>query len=104
MVSLSGVPGRPGMLASLGRDGTVRFWDVVMQQRLAAVPAEATAMVASALSYLHHCKGPPFSCVSRSCTAAADNIWADNDVCTLMPMSLVCVSISCACHYSELIS
>ena len=45
MVSLAPVPGRPGMLASLGRDGTVRFWDVVLQQRLATVPAEATAMV-----------------------------------------------------------
>lgn len=45
VVSLAAVPGRLGMLASLGRDGTVRFWDVVSQQRLATVPAEATAMV-----------------------------------------------------------
>ena len=45
VVSLAAVPGRAGMLASLGRDGTVRFWDVVSQQRLATVPAEATAMV-----------------------------------------------------------
>ncbi|CAK0786987.1 hypothetical protein CVIRNUC_010203 [Coccomyxa viridis] len=47
VVSLSAVPGRPGMLTSLGRDGTVRFWDVVTQQRLATVPAEATAMAVS---------------------------------------------------------
>lgn len=45
VVSLAAVPGRPGMLASLGRDGTVRFWDVISRQRLATVPAEATAMV-----------------------------------------------------------
>ena len=45
VVSLAAVPGRAGMLASLGRDGTVRFWDVVSQQRLATVPADATAMV-----------------------------------------------------------
>lgn len=45
VVSLATVPRRPGMLASLGRDGTVRFWDAVLQQRLATVPAEATAMV-----------------------------------------------------------
>lgn len=50
MVSLAAVPGRPGVLASLGRDGTVRFWDVVSQQRLATVPAEATAMVGSPIS------------------------------------------------------
>lgn len=54
MMSLSAVPGRLGMLASLGRDGTVRFWDVVTQQRLATVPAEATAMVAPAILLLHH--------------------------------------------------
>ena len=50
VVSLAAVPGRPGMLASLGKDGTVRFWDVIMQQRLATVPAEATAMVKTAQS------------------------------------------------------
>ena len=54
VVSLSAVPGRLGMLASLGRDGTVRFWDVVTQQRLVTVPAEATAMVASSVLLLHH--------------------------------------------------
>ena len=45
VVSLAAVPGRQGLLASLGRDGTVRFWDIISQQRLATVPAEATAMV-----------------------------------------------------------
>lgn len=45
VIELASCAARPGLLASLSKDGNLRFWDVLNETCLGSFAADATAMV-----------------------------------------------------------
>ncbi len=58
VIELAGCPKRPGLLASLAKDGSVRVWDVRLEACLATYAAGASALASQSSHSLLHAHAP----------------------------------------------